>query len=200
MIKHIACGAVLAAALCGTAFAQDDTKNGSMNTGTEPGTERGHATRLANPPAVGMLSEGAIVGFFQSVDQAETEAAQAALERSKNEEVLSFARQMIVDHGDASRKLNDVGIQPVNSDMNRKLKEHAKSNSRRLSRLEGPAFDRAYINGQVEDHAMVLDKIDTKVAPAAKSQTLVTHVQERRPVIESHLEHARRIKASIGAK
>jgi putative membrane protein len=196
MIKLLACGAVaaaLAATLCGPAFADDSTT-------ASPGYDRRH-TDLANPPAgADMLSEAAIAGVLQTVDQSETDAAQTALARSKNEDVLAFARQMIVDHGEASRKLNDIGVRTTNSELNRKLKENAKMTSRKLNRLEGPAFDRAYINAQVEDHAMVLDKIDRKFIPSAKSGALSSHLQERRPVIESHLEHARRIKASLGTR
>lgn len=179
MIKLIS-AATLSAALCVPALAQ---------------------THLSNPPAgADMVSEAAIVGVLQTVDQNETETAQAAMARSKNEDVLAFARQMIVDHGEASRKLNEVGIQPSNSEVNRKFKEKGKMISRKLNRLEGPAFDRAYMNAQVEDHAAVLDKLDRKFIPSAKSGQLASHLQERRPVIESHLEHARRIKASLGAR
>jgi putative membrane protein len=180
MIKLLS--TVLAASLCGPAFAQSHTD-------------------LANPPAgADMLSEAAIAGVLQTVDQSETEAAQTALARSKNEDVLAFARQMIVDHGESSRKLNDIGIRTSNSELNRRLKEISKMTSRKLNRLDGAAFDRAYINAQVEDHAMVLDKIDRKFIPSAKSGALSSHLQERRPVIESHLEHARRIKASLGTR
>jgi putative membrane protein len=198
MIKLLSGGAALALAtvLCGPVLAQN---MGTTNT-VEPGSDRRH-TDLSNPPAgADVLSEAGVVGFLQTVDQSETEAAQAALARSKNEDVLAFARQMIVDHGEASRKLNDVGIQPVNSEPNRKLKEREKMISRKLNRLEGPAFDRAYMSAQVEDHATVLENIDRKFIPSAKSGMLSSHLQERRPVIESHLEHARRIKASLGAK
>ena len=191
MMKLILGGAViaLAAVLCEPVQAQ--------NTGM---SDQRH-TDLSNPPAgADMLSEAGIVGALQTVDQSETEAAQAALARSKNEDVLAFARQMIVDHGEASRKLNDVGIQPVNSDINRRLKEKERMTSRKLNRLEGPAFDRAYMAAMVEDHQMVLDKIDRKFVPSAKSGKLAAHLQERRPVIESHLEHARRIKASLGTR
>jgi putative membrane protein len=191
MLKTIASGGALialAAALCVPPAAR----------ASDTGAERRH-TKLANP-AADMMSETQIVGMLQAVDQSETEAAQIALERSKNEDVLSFARQMIVDHGEAARKLGEVGIQGTSSEGSRKLKERSKTASRRFTRLEGPAFDRAYMAAQVEDHAMVLDKIDRKFAPAAKSGMLVTHLQERRPVIESHLEHARRIRTSLGTK
>jgi len=186
MMKLISGGAVvaLAAVLCAPVQAQNT-----------------RSTHLSNPPAgADLLSEAGVVGALQTVDHNETEAAQAALARSKNEDVLAFARQMIVDHGEASRKLNDVGIQPVNSEVNRKLKENGKMTSRKLNRLEGPAFDRAYMAAMVDGHQTVLDKIDKKFIPSSKSGMLSSHLQERRPVIESHLEHARRIKASLGSK
>jgi putative membrane protein len=185
MIKLISSGVVLAAiaaALCVPVQAQNENM-GTTNT-IEPGSDRRH-TNLSNPPAGSdMLSEAGVVGVLQTVDQGETEAAQAALARSKNEDVLAFARQMIVDHGEASRKLNDVGIQPANSDLSRRIKDKEKSNSRKLNRLEGPAFDRAYMSAMVEDHQMVLDKIDKTFVPSAKSGALTSHLEERRPVID----------------
>lgn len=195
LISRAAALAALGTALC-VPFARSASDDQPRMLDTS--ADHGH-TRLANPPADAM-SEAGIVGVLQTVDKSETEAAQMALERSKNEEVLAFARQMIVDHGEASRKLNDVGIQATSGDMDRRLKDRAKAASRRFGKLEGPAFDRAYMAAMVDDHQMVLDNIDRKFAPSAKSGMLVTHLQEQRPVIESHLEHARRIKIGLGSK
>ncbi len=156
-------------------------------------------SNLTNPP-VDLPSEAQVVGILDEVNDHEIEAAQTAVDKSRNEEVLSFARQMIVDHGEARRKLGEVGIQPARGELVNKLKEKHKSSSMRLAKLDGEAFDRAYVAAMVDGHTAVLEKLDKKLIPAAKTGALTTYVRDFRPTVEAHLEHARRIKTALGTK
>lgn len=185
MMKHLFAAAVLAA-LCSPAFAQRTPAD-------EPGT------RLANPPAAG-LSEREVVGMLQTVNKGELEAAQMAVERSTNEQVIAYARRMIADHEENNRKLETVGVRPARGEFTNKMERKHKSLSNRLGRLEGANFDRAYMNAMIEDHEMVIDKLDKKMIPAAKTGALSSHLTETRSAVESHLEEARRIKSSLGTR
>jgi putative membrane protein len=156
-------------------------------------------TNLSNPPA-NLPSETQVVGIVDEVNSHEIEVAQKAIEKSKNEEVLSFARQMIADHGEARLKLGEVGIQPAGSDIVNKMKEKHRAAGARLDKLEGTAFDRAYIAAMVDGHTAVLEKFDKKLIPAAKTGALTAYLRDTRQTIETHLEHARRIKTGLGVK
>ena len=178
--------AAFALALAGPAAAQ-------KNPADEP------HTRLANPPA-NMPSEAQIVGFLDEVDQSGIDASQMALERSKNDDVLDFANRMIAHHEENRRKTGELGISASRGELASKFKEKRKATASRLGRLEGPAFDRAYMAAMVDDHVAALDKLDRKAIPAAKTGALARHLQDTRPAVEEHLEEARRIKASLGAR
>lgn len=183
--------AALAAAVAVPALAQE---------GATP-TERRHASNVTNPAPVNLPTEAEVVAVLDKVNQDEIDWAQQALQKSTNEEVQTFARQMIVDHGEARRKLGTVGIQPAaGGELLGKVKEKHAGVTRKLDRLSGADFDRAYIGAMVEGHGMLLEKIDKKLAPAAKTAALASTVQETRPVVEAHLEHARRIKKDLGTK
>ncbi|UPT74718.1 MAG: DUF4142 domain-containing protein [Elusimicrobiota bacterium] len=183
--------AAFCAALTVPSFAQHPTAEA-------PG-DKHRTTHLANPPVAG-ISEAEAVAVLDLVNQDEIAFAQKAVEKSKNEEVLAFARQMIVDHGENRRKLGEIGIQPANGELSNKLRDKHLGISRKLDRAEGSDFDRAYIGAMVDGHNGLLEKIDKKLAPAAKTAALATHVQDTRPVVEAHLEHARRIKRGLGTK
>jgi len=199
MMKRTSFCAVFAVALCVPMLhAQADVDPSENRTHVDPAS--GHQrTGLANPPANG-IAEADIVGFMRAVDQSEIDASQMALDKSKNEDVRAFAREMIDDHQKANRELDEVGIEPADSSLSNRLKERSKMTSTRLSHLEGSAFDRAYMSAMVDDHTMVLDKLDKRMIPSAKTGTLATNLREQRPIIESHLDHARRVKTALGTK
>lgn len=185
MMKNLFAAAVLVA-LSSAASAQ-------RTPGDEP------STRLSNPPVAG-LSEREIVGMLQTVNKGELEAARIAVERSTNEQVKAYAERMITEHEENDRKLEAVGVRPARGEFSGKMERKHKSLSNRLGRLEGADFDRAYMKAMVEDHEMVIDKLDKKMIPAAKTGALSSHLTETRTAVESHLEEARRIKASLGTK
>ncbi len=163
-----------------------------------PGSRDSHSN-VTNPPVDG-LGEAQVVGVIDEVHTGEIDAAQLALKKSNNEAVLEFARRMIADHGDSRRRLEETGVKSGRSDVSAKLKAKHKEMGAHLSALNGPAFDRAYASAMVDGHTMVLEKTDKKLIPGAKTAALATYVQEFRTTVDSHLEHARRLKASLGTK
>lgn len=155
-------------------------------------------SNLANPPASGQyLSEEQTVGFFEAVSDGEIENAQLALERSKNEDVRAFAQRMIDEHGEARRKLDGLGIKSSVSDERRRVLDKSRMTNARLKRLEGAQFDRAYLSSEIEEHKAALEKIDRKISPNVSRGEIGSFVSDQRPVMESHLEEARRLRDRI---
>lgn len=189
IIRAAALGAC-AAALCLPVRAADDVVE-ERNIPRHQPYERPVAEAIGESDAVGILEE---------VHRHEIEAAELAQRKSQNESVLAFARQMTADHSDSKSRLGAVGVSASASEPSRKLKEKHRQAMRRLERLEGAAFDRAYMAHMVDGHSMLLDKIDKKIKPAAKTGALAAYVGEFRPAVEAHLEHARRIKTELGQK
>ena len=82
---------------------------------------------------------------------AEVQLGQLAVERAASPDVKQFGQRMVDDHGKANRELMAV-VEPkglaVPTAPDRKHRQVAD----RLAKLQGPAFDRAYIQDMVKDH------------------------------------------------
>src|SRR3989442_1534884 len=67
-----------------------------------------------------------------------------------------------------------------------------------LEPLRGAAFDRAYITRKVAYHQAVLDAIDKLSIPTTENAELKKRLEDVRPAVAPHLEHAKALKARLG--
>src|SRR5215213_1017339 len=87
------------------------------------------------------------------------EAAQLALEKSKNKEVRSFAEDMVRDHkavnDQALALVKKLNVTPQDNDTSKALLKQATDKQTSLKGLNGAAFDKAYANNEVAFHKTV---------------------------------------------
>lgn len=115
---------------------------------------------------------------------AEVAFAKIALDKSQNQDVRNFAQKMIDDH----TKLNDnlkpiadqLGVQPP-----AEAPKEAQAKAEKLKKLDGDAFDKAYIKAMVEDHHKDLAEF-TKEEQSTKNDDLKAKVSDGRKTIEEH--------------
>ena len=69
-----------------------------------------------------------------------------------------------------------------------------------LKKLNGAAFDKAYIDHEVAYHQAVLDAIDKTLIPSAKNEELKGLIIKVRPAIAAHLDHAKMIQGKLDGK
>ena len=89
-------------------------------------------------------------------------------------------------------------MKPEDSDTSKSLKEGAKKNMANLKKLQGAAFDKAYIANEVTYHQQVLDAMDKVLIPGAQNADLKALLVKVRPAFVSHLEHAKTIQSALG--
>jgi putative membrane protein len=127
-----ACMAIAAVALCAPAFAAPAPDQAS--------------TAHQDTKFLDKANQG-------SVD--EIDLAQLALKKSTNDDVKTFAQQMVVDHG---KLLQDM--QSFDNEAGLKVPEHPDAAGLalkvKLELLTGAAFDKAYIKAMVDDHKKTL--------------------------------------------
>jgi len=126
---------------------------------------------------------------------AEVQLAKLATERAKSDEVKKFAQRMVDDHSKAGDQLKSIaeskGIKlPVEMD----AKDRALLN--RLQKLNGAAFDRAYMQAMVSDHAKVVNEFK-KEANAGRDPQVKSFASTTLPTIEEHLQHARAARTAV---
>src|SRR5689334_9798601 len=128
---------------------------------------------------------------------AEVELGKLAADRAQNEEVKKFAQRMVDDHSKANDQLKQIaeskGIK-LPSDVEAK----DKALMQRLEKLNGAAFDRAYMNAMVNDHVKDVNEFK-KEANAGRDSQVKSFASSTLPTLEEHLQHARQARTSTTA-
>jgi putative membrane protein len=66
-----------------------------------------------------------------------------------------------------------------------------------LMTLTGAAFDKAYIDNEVSYHEAVLGVLDKTLIPNTRNAELKSLLESARPIFVTHLEHAKKLQASL---
>jgi putative membrane protein len=159
------------------------------------------ALAVATAWAQGGPSDPQIAGIVVAANQIDIDAGKIAKSRSKNKEVQNFAEQMITDHTAVNKQAvalaNKLKVKPEESDTSKSLKDGAQKNEANLKKLQGAAFDKAYVDHEVAYHQAVLDAIDKTLIPSAKNEELKALITKVRPAIAAHLDHAKHIQGTL---
>lgn len=182
MKKTVVGLAFLLAAACGS------TQNMTTN-----GTAGAQRVRLEDDREVAMVLRVANLGEVREGNVARTRAA--------SQDVKNFAAMMVTDHTAAEDKaeaeLTKAEISFVDTDLSRNLDAESGRAAERLSALSGAAFDRAYMDRQIEVHRTVLQTIDASLMPQARNRRLRDVLTEMRKTVQTHLERAQQIRGTL---
>ena len=164
-----------------------------------PAPEPAPATQPAAP-----MADAEIAAFLGNSHRGEIELGNLAIATTKNPDVKALAEMIVKDHTAAEQKSKDVlgkaGITPQEGEPARAQTARAQEIMTNLKALKGAEFDRAYVDSQVEMHQQVIDAIDQSLMPAARSPELKQLMTDGRPGLEKHLEHCKKVQASLAAR
>jgi len=163
------------------------------------------ATRAQEGQRPGALESGAGVGDRSFAAEAasggmlEVRLGQHVAENGKHEDVRSFARRMVKDHGSANQGL-EAAAQQQNLTLPTKMSEEHEQRWERLSKLRGEELDRAYMREMVQDHRKDVEafRAQTKAAQASDRSPIDAWAQKTLPTLEHHLEDAQRVAKQVG--
>jgi putative membrane protein len=121
-------------------------------------------------------------------NMAEVELGKLAEEKAQSADVKKFGQQMVSDHGKSLDELKSIASTkslalPAEIDA-----EH-KALSDRLSKLNGAAFDRAYVQAMVDGHKKVAAEF-RKQSQSGTDAELKAYAAKTLPAVEEHLKHA----------
>jgi putative membrane protein len=146
-------------------------------------------------------AEGEIIAFLLAVDQHEVAAAKMANQKSTNANVKQYAQMMIKDHSkhleDTQKQMNNINVQPREAPDIDQTKTEAEAARKKLGDMQGAAFDSAYIDQMVKDHANALDHIDNHYMKATENAQLLNLLRETRTAVAKHHEEAQRIQGML---
>jgi putative membrane protein len=135
------------------------------------------------------------------VNSGEVTVGKLASTRADDAAVKSFAAKMVTEHGAAVTKLEmlfqTIAVMPTTSAERTMVAAAGMAAVTKLTPLDGAAFDKAYIDSQVEMHTTALTLLDTKLIPSASKAQLKTELTSMRGDVATHLMLAKQIQASL---
>lgn len=138
-------------------------------------------------------STNSFVDEAVSAGMAEIQTSQLALEKTESAEVKAFAEQMIKDHTKSNQQLLDLAKQhgfsvPDDAALTSKARKMM------LQVQEGPSFDAAYANHQVDAHEQAVRLFDEESRSTSAPEDLRTFATTTLPTLKHHLEMAKQLQ------
>jgi len=198
MNRIVAVAAALAlAAACGDSDAADQASADAAATDAAAA-----AAPAPAPAAAPTVTDPQIAAIVVAANQVDIDAGKLAQERGSDPRVKDFAQRMVTDHSGVNQAASDLvgklGVTPEPSATSQKLTSDGEASRASLQGQSGAAFDRAYIANEVAYHQAVLDAIDQTLIPSAQNAELKALLEQTRPAVAAHLDHARQLQTSLG--
>lgn len=129
--------------------------------------------------------------------KAEVELAQLAQQRAGSAEVKSVAQRLAQDHSKANQQLMQIaqqqGVEPPTGVGKKNSQTRAK-----LEKLNGAAFDRAYLREQIADHKQDIQYFKHQAGTLQDPQ-LKAFAQQTLPTLQQHLQLLQQAEAQTAS-
>jgi putative membrane protein len=183
-------GVALAFATVG--FAQSQTPNTTQNPAQ---------TRSGNESRVNVTSSGSedieFVLDAAKGGMAEVQLGKLATEHGQSDEVKKFGQRMVDDHTKANEELKSIA-ESKSIKLPDELEGKDKALMTRLEKLNGTAFDRAYMNAMVTDHQKDVNEFK-KESNAGRDPQVKSFASSTLPTLEEHLQQAKQTRSETTA-
>jgi putative membrane protein len=142
-----------------------------------------------------------IAHIAYTAGQLDIDAAKQALGKSKNKDVRSFAEDMLRDHEAVNKQALDLvkklKVTPQDNDTSKALSKAAADKKAQLAKLDGAAFDKAYVDNEVAFHKTVNGALEKTLIPSANNAELKSLLQTGLKVFQGHQQHAEHVAAAL---
>ncbi|HEX8904338.1 MAG TPA: DUF4142 domain-containing protein, partial [Longimicrobiaceae bacterium] len=155
------------------------------------------------PPGVqpSTVSDAQIAAIVLSANSADSASGELAREKGQNPKVKEFGQRMVTDHGGVNKQAvalaGRLNLTPEENNTSRQLAQGGQQTRQHLNELAPTAFDRSYIDSEVEYHETVLQAIDSQLIPSAQNADLKGLLQQVRPAVAAHLQMAKDIQKEL---
>lgn len=181
MHRHLFAAAVAAAALialAGSPSAQDTKKEQQAS---KKGALQG--------------ADGKMMREIAQSDLAEVAAGKLGASKAHSAEVRKYAQHMVDDHGKHLAGLRRMAKAKGAELPSAPAKKHDDA-MKKLEQVSGAEFDKAFMTQMVKDHEDAL-KLVQDTAKNAKDKQLKADAEKTAPVIQNHLEMAKKIASAL---
>ena len=152
-------------------------------------------------PAPGAPNDAQIAAIVLAANAVDSTAGELAKQKGTNAGVKQFGQTMVTDHGGVNKQAvalaGKLNLTPEQNPTSQQLTQGGEQSRTQLNGLSGAAFDRAYIDHEVEYHQSVLDAIDQTLIPNAQNAELKALLTQVRPAVAAHLEMAKNLQTKL---
>ncbi len=197
---RVACSALL---LC--AAACDATDDSSSARASAPGTGTDSAPGEIAPPSAKpvagkWLTDGSVVSLIGVLNEHEIAAADAEVQAWHSDSARAFAVSMIQDHEAMQHSIDSAaraaGVTPVMPALGLELQDSLKADLDRLKTIKGAPLDRAYLDGEVASHAMLVRYYE-ELAGVAEHSALAGALANAVATLQLHAHRAQLMRSTL---
>lgn len=127
---------------------------------------------------------------------AEVQLGKMAAERAANPEVQRFGQRMVTDHTTANQELMAVA-QAKDISVPKDLDKSHQEMAEQLAKVQGPNFDREYMQHMVADHEKAV-QLFTRAAQESQDADIRAFAAKTLPTLQEHREMARQLAQQVG--
>jgi putative membrane protein len=146
-------------------------------------------------------SDPQIAHIAYSAGVIDVEVAKLALSKTKNADVKAFAQSMQKDHEAVNEMalalVKKLKVTPEDNATSQALAKAAAEKRAELAKLDGPAFDKAYIDNEVAYHKQVNGALETLLIPSAQNAELKSLLETGLKLFQGHEQHAEHVAAGL---
>ncbi len=146
-------------------------------------------------------SDPEIAHIAYSAGVIDVEAAKLALSKTKNDDVKAFAQSMQKDHEAVNEMalalVKKLNVTPEDNATSQALTKAAEEKRAELGKLDGAAFDKAYIDNEVAYHKQVNGALETLLIPSAQNAELKSLLETGLKLFQGHEQHAEHVAAGL---
>jgi putative membrane protein len=189
LIVSTAVAALLAAA---PALAQS-TNPPNMN----PDSTTKSGSAAATGAAIEGSSDARFIDHVARDNEGEIELGKLAVQKAQSPEVKALAQRLVTDHSKANQQLKRLAQKESVSVPTGAGKEQ-KDLRAQLEKLNGAAFDRAFVDAEVKDHQNDITFYQNE-SNRLQDPQLRSFAQQTLPVLQEHLQMAERAEAGASS-
>jgi putative membrane protein len=159
------------------------------------------AIAIAVPAAAAGPTDPQIAHIAYTAGVIDVAAGKQALAKSHNEAVRAFAEEMVRDHTAVNDKalalVKKLKVTPEDNPTSQALNKGAKAELDKLAKLNGAAFDRAYIANEVAYHKTVNGALAKTLIPNAHNAELKSLLETGLTLFKEHQAHAEQLAKAV---
>jgi putative membrane protein len=147
------------------------------------------------------LNDAQIAHVAYTAGLADIANAQQAMKKSKNKDVRTFAQEMLRDHKAVNDKalalVKKLKVTPQDNPTSKAIAKGQADERAKLAKLEGKAFDKAYVDNEVAYHKAVNSALESTLIPSASNAELKSLLETGLKIFQGHQQHAEHVASEL---